>query len=197
MSCSTEITSGLTKKCKPLNRKIQSRLLLMNRDDLNVVTYDGTYTENLISAITKQTGKQAWLFEGNYNSTKGQDNGERNANGEFLSTHIIDFVAYNVNPLALKVLKELKNGKVFAFVEAGSQFWAVGGIQERIGLELQTSAMATDEEDSGGAYRLTLQATRLGEFWTEIGVYTGTAPDISQNYAASKAIFDGLLTPQA
>lgn len=187
------MTAGIGAACLPLIGGVNDKLILINYDDLLSVTVDSDFTaSNVFSSMTLKSGKQGYLFEGKGNrSIAFRQNPIVDTYGSVSGwTHEIDFVGFADSPEANDVLERLAQSKTIAVLESNKKFWVLG-----YDSGFFASSIATDSAnaDTKGGGAVTLIAKSEPRLKYELGVYTGTVPDLVYDYTASKALFEGLL----
>lgn len=191
------IDRGIQYACTPLTGGTDDNLILVNYEDLlaNPYTYETNVPTQLgiaqkyINAIARVPGTRGYLFKGRNNSI----NAVKEATNEGLNpvfTQRLNFLAFEENGQVEALIEQLAGGKVVAFYESNREFHVLGA---KYGLRFQTGTSDTNDAETLGGFRISLQSVKEGEFGKRIGVWTGTSPNQVYDYAASKAIFLGLL----
>jgi hypothetical protein len=187
------ISVGAAYNCaNPIVPGTTARLLLGNLGDISAVTYNGTLT-TLIEGITMKSTKRCWVFEGIRQSLAPSYELVPGAVSVGYM-HMVNFLAFDITQAAKDNYEKMSLGKMFAIVENknaignGNSVFEVYGLN--VGLEANSIVRNVNDQESGGAFNISLQ-TPDGE---------GKEPKMPQswwltNYATTKALVDGLLTP--
>ena len=194
MSCTLAISNGIARRCSPLPGGAGDKLILLNFNDIlgytvetNAPTSAG---DKYIDAITRAVATKGYLFEGQNNSINPVKTGER---GTYWleKTTTINFIAFDDTGIVEKTVEDLGNSLVVAAYESNGEYHIVG---LEGGMLLQTATSDTNDADARGGFSLVLTATKESEYSKRIGVWTGTSPNQVYDKAASKVVFEGLLT---
>lgn len=187
------ITVGAGYDCDaPIVPGVNQRLLLGNSDDIESVSFNVTNT-TIIEDITMKSTKQCFAFQGVRQSLRPQYE---------LSTgtvsvgyiHTVNFLIFEITQAQKDNIEAMALGKLFAVVENknsvgnGNSVFEVYGLN--VGLEASTAIRIAADQESGGAFSLTL-VTPDAE---------GKEPKMPQSwwvtdYATTAALVEALLTP--
>ena len=194
MSACGGITIGSSYDCaNPIAAGVNQRLLLINLDDIDAVTYDVTLT-TLISDITLGAGrKAAFAFEGVRQSLNPQT-AFVPQNVSVGYDHQIDFLVFDITQEQKDNLEKMALGKLVAIVENknavgnGNSVFEVFGLN--VGLEVQSNVRINADLESAGAFQVSLKTSDN----------EGKEPKLPQSwfdtdYDTTKAKVDALLTP--
>lgn len=196
MACRSVLNGGIGIDCDGLIGGVADRLILINYDDKGSETVDTDFPDgNVFSAFSlKSGGKVGYLFEGKGNaSIVIRQNPIVNSYGQVDGyTHEVDFVAFKDDPIALAQLERIARAKMMAIAESNGLFWILGF---NSGLFASSIATDTSNADARGAGTVSLISKTEPRLKRNLGVWTGTYPAMVHDYNASKALFDGLLTP--
>lgn len=194
MSCTLAISKGIARRCSPLPGGAGDKLILLNFNDVlgytvetNAPTEAG---DKYLDAITRAVATKGYLFEGINNSINPVKTGERGTYW-FDYTTTINFIAFDDTGIVEKTVEDLAKSLVVAAYESNGEYHIIG---LNGGLLLTTGTSDTNDADTRGGFSLVLTGTKEGEYGKRIGVWTGTAPNQVYDKAASKVVFDGLLT---
>jgi hypothetical protein len=187
------ITSGADYDCDaPVVPGVNQRLLLGNLDDIESITFNIT-TPSLIEGITMKSTKAMFPFQGvrqsltpSYEMVPGTVSVGYN--------HIVPFLAFDISQEAKDNYEKMALGKLFAILENknavgnGNSIFEVYGIN--VGLEANAMTRAASDQESGGAFNITLQTPEN----------EGKEPKLPQSffltdYATTLALVDALLIP--
>jgi hypothetical protein len=196
MTCIRKINSGIEVNCSPLPGGVNDRLILLNKEDIVSYTLDPNMPLNVpgykyVTAVARATGTKGYLFEGINNSIVVRKIAERGTFRIAYRTEI-DFVAFDDNGTVEVTLELLNKSNLVAAYESNREFHIIGLTG---GLFVQTNSGDTSDADTAGGHRITLIANKEGEYGKRLGIFTGTAPNFVYDYNATKALFEGLLTP--
>ena len=164
MSCAG-IFSGATVSCSdPLAVGIEQRLFLANLEDIALFTFDGTNT-NMVTAITMESGKKFFEFEGLKQSISTQS--------EYLPRpysvgykHQCDFSVFDVSAEQRRNLEAMAFQPQVAIAygpndsSLGNGAFEILGINA--GLEIITNIRIPADNETGGAYRIQLATPDAG-----------------------------------
>ena len=164
MSCSGIFSGSLVSCSDPLAVGIEQRLFLANLEDVASFTFDST-DSNMVTAITMETGKTFFEFEGLKQSISCQS--------EFLpkpfSTayrHQIDFSCFDVSASQRRNLEAMVFQPQVAITfgpndsSLGNGAFEIHGINA--GLEVVTNIRIPADNETGGAYRIQLATPDAG-----------------------------------
>jgi len=193
MSCSG-IFQGQTFDCDdPLLVGVNQRLLVANKADIASVTFAAAANgERIISAITMDSGKYFWAFNGvneslapNYELVRGNvSNGFR---------HVIDFSVLEVDSAAKSNIQRMAWTRSCAIVyqeestSLGDGAFALYGWD--VGLDLLTATRAPGDVDTGGAHVLQLATPEAGSNENSMPISIW-----STDYDTTLGIVNGLLS---
>ncbi len=176
---------------KPMSAGVKDAYLyLFNYADLASVTEDGS-NPNLLTDITLAASKKMYRFEGKNNSIEPRSALNKQRFAEVWD-HEIVFKVFDNTAGIKQDLDFMKSTKVIAIVEnnfAGSDggtSFEVYGL--KAGLELTVSERIVNDQETQGAYNLTLAS---GEFAKEPYL---PATLFDTDYATTKAIITAYLT---
>lgn len=189
MSCPL-LAGGNTFDCTDrLKGGVNQRLLLGNISEIASVTQ----ADNVISALTMQTGARLWAFDGLRDSLQPRTVFVPGTN-QLGYDHQIDFLAYGVSAADRLQLDKLAFGDIFGIVENGDNsslgdaFFEVFGFE--MGLETITDERVNASAETNGAYAIQLKTPdRGGKEDGKSLVFFDT------DYATTKALVDALLIP--
>lgn len=187
-----KISKGIGVTClTTLVAGTKDRLILMSLEDFITATYNVNFTENnVLSSIIRKAGTKAYEFYGINNSNVGRSSFARSDYfGSY--THEVDFIAFDLSPDTLAELQRMNKDRLIAFLEDNNGWIRVYGLSA--GLITTNNGADTADEPVGGGYRITLQSTKEKGYPPFLAVYTGSAPNLVYDLAASKALADGLL----
>ena len=164
MSCSGIFSGSLVSCSDPLAVGIEQRLFLANLEDVASFTFDST-DSNMVTAITMETGKTFFEFEGLKQSISCQS--------EFVpkpfSTayrHQIDFSCFDVSASQRRNLEAMVFQPQVAITfgpndsSLGNGAFEIHGINA--GLEVVTNIRIPADNETGGAYRVQLATPDAG-----------------------------------
>jgi hypothetical protein len=176
---------------KPMSAGVKDAYLyLFNYSDLESVTEDGS-NPNLLTDITLVSGKKIYRYEGKNNSIEPRSALNKQRYAEVWDHEVIFKIFDNTADIK-EQLDFLKSTKVIAIVEnnyAGTDSatsFEIYGL--RAGLELTVSERIVNDQETQGAYNLTLAS---GEFAKE-PYLPATLWDT--DYATTKAILAAYFT---
>lgn len=184
-----EISASISYDCQnPLQGGNNPSLYLFNYDDVVGVVADGT-TDNLITDITRATGKAAYKFEGYRNSLTPSQESLLPDTGQMLFKHQVNFFVFSISQIVKNQIQQLALGRFIAIVEnngKNADSFEVYGLGN--GMEL-TAQELRNSNANNGAYNLIL-ATADGEFEPKLPLTL-----FDTDYATTKAKITGYLTP--
>lgn len=190
MSLCGGITAGIANSCTvKLIGGVEDTLILINKSDIAGYTRNATDPQ-IIEAISKATGKMGYLFEGKKSSIDAQVDLVTARFSEGFAHQII-FRAFGNSAAIKKQIALLAQSNVVAIVEnrfkgtAGDGAFEIFGLEQ--GLVLTAATSNKSDAETQGAWVLTLR--------TQDGSIEGYPPASMYvtSYAASKAVFEGLL----
>ena len=178
----------------PLSVGTIQRVLIANREDVSVITYDPTVgMENVITAITMKSTKQFFEFFGVNESIKTQQELIRRSvsNGYKMT---LDFSVFEVDNVTLQNLQAMAYKPQIAIVygvddsSLGNGAFQVLGVD--VGLDLLTNIRINGDVETGGAHVLQLATPDSG------GDEKTLAPVFwSTDYQTTLLAVDALLVP--
>lgn len=199
MSCIKKIIRGIDVSCKPLQGGVNDKLILVNYEDIIAYTYSTLMpvgdiaSQKYITAISRTTGTQGYLFEGLAGSSiivrKNMERGTYFPN----YTTEIEFVAFRDSGTTENTLEHLNKSKLVAFYESNGEYHAIGVFG---GMFVVSNNGDTSDGDTKGGHRIILRANNEGEYGKRLGIFTPDLPNPPlYDSVATKALFDSLLTP--
>lgn len=185
------ISLGAAYDCDdPISPGVSQRLILLNRYEIDVITYDVTVT-SLITALTLLATKTGFAFEGIRQSLNPQYQFvPQNVSVGY--DHQVDFLVFDISQEQKDNLENMALNKIAAIVEnknvpgnANSVFEVYG---LGVGMEMQTNVRIPADPETNGAFSISLM-TSPNE---------GKEPKMPQSwfatdYTTTKALVDGLL----
>ena len=196
MASCGNLTIGATYDCDdPLQPGVNPRLILMNLDDILLVTYD-VGNDRLITDISIKTGVlAAYAFDGFRQSL--------NPSVEFVPQtlsigyrHTVEFQVFDISSTQKLNLEKMALGKIVAVVENKNSPGNVDSVFEVFGLgtgmEVQTMTRINRDLETAGSWSIVLstpdnegQEATLPISWFDT------------DYATTLALVDALLVPTA
>lgn len=187
------ITVGADYDCEsPVVSGVNQRLLLGNLDDILAVTYNTT-NPSIIEGIAMKSTKAMFAFQGirqsltpSYELVPGTVSVGYN--------HIVNFLGFEISQAAKDNFEKMAFGKLFGIVENRNAPGNADSIFETyglgVGLEANAMTRAASDQESGGAFAITLQTPEA----------EGKEPKMPQSffktdYATTLALVDALLVP--
>jgi hypothetical protein len=140
----------------------ESRLVLVLRKDLLLVTEGSGTTQDLITAITLGTNKTGFVMEGFKQSLKPKYRAVKTPSGQTMYVHELEYMVYSYSQLTKNNLTAKGNGRYVAIYEnakTDSNAFEMMGLN--VGLEVLELERAPQE--NGGAFRIKL-STPENEF---------------------------------
>ncbi|MFV2016890.1 MAG: hypothetical protein ACC656_15775, partial [Candidatus Heimdallarchaeota archaeon] len=191
MNLCGEITAGFTPNCDfPLLPGVSDRLILMNKHDIDVITYD-TINTQIIKNITLLSGKSAYVFQG---QNRSNEPASRLVKGRYSNTfdHEVIFKVFGDGPSIKTQLNKFPNANLVAVIEnnyrgsAGEAAFSVYGISG--GLETQELENIKSDSDNDGSYHLLIRSSEFGR--------EPLLPNslFDTDYATTKAVVETLIT---
>jgi len=187
------ITMGADYDCdNPLTPGVNQRLILIDRDNIEDVTYDIT-TTTLITDLVLKTGSQGYSFQG----IRQALNPQYQFVPQTVSVgydHQVDFLVFDISQEQKDNLEIMGLGNLVAIVENKNTIGNDNSVFEvyglKVGLELQTNVRIPADTETGGAFSLSLM-TSPNE---------GKEPKMPQSwwvtdYATTKVLVDATLSP--
>ena len=184
------ISKGIGIVCdKILVPGTKDRLILIRYEEIVSTTPDAA-NKKIISSITRKSTSKAYAFDGQNNSNIARAKFSRSKYYPAYA-HEVDFVAFDLSPDALLTLESLNLDRVVAVYEDNNKFFRICGLNA--GLRTSANDSDTENADTGGGHVIQLSSAQEKGYPEYLAVYTGTAPNQVYDYAASKALFEGLL----
>lgn len=164
MSLCAGITASITLDCNtPPVAGVADVMYLINRDDIDTVTFDTTSTSSnkLITAITLETGKYIYKVEGRNNSHEPLISLRK---GRYFDTyeHQVSFKIFSNNPAVKSEIESMvQRGNLIAIVE--NNYRGVGELAAfelfgyGCGLEVTEGSRNVNDADTQGSYSLVLK----------------------------------------
>lgn len=156
MAFCDQITIGAIYDCQnPPQGGARPRVLLVNRDDLGVVTPNSI---DIITAIALNAGAAAYIFEGYRGSVGYSEEMVQPSSGQALFRHKVVMSIFDFSQVQKTNIQRLCNGRVLAFIErtqkSGNSFILAG-----LGSGLVVApGVLSDTKTDGGIYKITLQS---------------------------------------
>lgn len=151
-----QITIGSGYDCQnPLQGGAKAKLILINLDDFGTVT---TNASDIITAITLQANKAAYLFEGFKNSLVKSEEMVTPDSKQSVFRHKIDFTIYDISQAQKNNLQRMALGRFIAITEntqKGANTFEVCGLNS--GLIMAPGALRASNANNG-AFKVTLQS---------------------------------------
>ena len=161
MSCGA-IAAGATFSCDtPIQPGINPRIFLMNKDDIESVTYNATKTY-IIEDITMKTDKYAYEFEGYRQSVDAQV--------EFVPQtlsvgydHIVNFQVFDISAEQKSNLEKMALSKLVAIIENVNAVGNANSVFEvyglGAGLEVATLTRLARDLETAGSFSVGLKTS--------------------------------------
>jgi len=190
MNLCGEITAGFTPNCDfPLLPGVSDRLVLMNKDDIDIITYE-IANPQVITNITLKAGKSAYVWQG---QNRSNEPASRMVKGRYSNNfdHEVIFKVFGDGPTVKIQLNKFPNANLVAIVEnnyrgsAGEAAFAVYGISG--GLETQELENVKSDSDNDGSYHVMLRSSEFGREPLLPNSWFDT------DYATTKALVDGIV----
>lgn len=206
MSTCLGITQSILIDCNnPPVAGTVDRLVLINKDDIQTITYDNAYdpdqTSNpttVVRNIALNSGAMAYVVEGRNNSIEAQATIKK---GRYFDTfeHQVMFKIFSNSAYIKKQIEAmLQKGNLVAVVENnfrganGDAAFEVYGLTS--GLEVTEGTRNVTDQDTQGGYALTLKTSeQQGEPKLPVSLVATVQQVGDDPYAATKTLVDGLL----
>lgn len=185
MACGDLIKSSVVDCENPIQGGVgdNSRLILINKKDIDSYTLDGT---GRITAITLKSGKSGWSFDGVKQSLKPKYEKVDSPTGQPLYRHTAEFFYFGYSAVDKNNLQQMANGRYVAiFSNAKSDENAYEALGLDIGVEIKEMVRASQE--NGGAIRVVLASPSDNELEAKMPATISTA------YATAKTLVENLL----
>jgi len=180
--------------CEALSVGTTQRVLIANREDVELITYSVTPgEENVVTGITMKSTKSFFEFGGVNESISMQQELVRRtvSNGYKLTLNLIVFATDNATRLNLQAMAYKPQIAIVYGVDdssLGNGAFNVMGVD--VGLDLLTNVNAPADVESGGGYQVGLGTPDTG------GDEKNFAPVFwDTDYQTTLATVDALLTP--
>ena len=190
MSCSG-IFEGSSINCSdPLAVGIEQRLFLANLEDVASFTPDGTET-NMVTAITMESGKKFFEFEGVKQSISTQSEYTPKPYSVGYK-HTVDFSVFNVTASQRRNLEAMAFQPQVAIAygpndsSLGNGAFEILGINA--GLEIVTNIRIPADNETGGAYRIQLATPDAGGIESQLPSVFFVSPDYATTLTALLAL---------
>jgi len=190
MSCAG-IFEGATVSCAdPLAVGIEQRLFLANLEDVASFTFDGTET-NMVTAITMESGKKFFEFEGLKQSISTQSEYTPKPYSVGYK-HTVDFSVFNVTASQRRNLEAMAFQPQVAIAygpndsSLGNGAFEILGINA--GLEIVTNIRIPADNETGGAYRIQLATPDAGGIESQLPSVFFVSPDYATTLTALLAL---------
>jgi len=187
------ITIGSDYDClNPLTPGVDNTLILMNHEDIDIITYDITDTTT-IADIGLKTGKAAFEFDGIRQSLNPQYFFVP-ASVSVGYDHQIDFLTFDISQAQKDNLESMGLAKLVAIVQNrnavgnGNTFFEAYGLG--VGMEMITNVRIPSDLETAGAFSISLKTSDN----------EGKEPKLPQTWFATdfnttEALVQALLTP--
>ena len=160
-----ELSKGFFPNCDfPLIAGVNDRLILMNKDDIDTISYDVT-NRQVITDIILKTGKSAYVFQG---QNRSNEPATRLVKGRYSSSwdHECIFKIFGDGIEVKTIVNSFPEANIVVVVEnnyrgaigdAAFTVYGIGG-----GLETQEAEQVKADADTDGAYHLVLRSSEFG-----------------------------------
>lgn len=197
MSACLGITANILLNCdNPPVTGVSDTLYLINRDDIDSITFDTLQTtgsNKLVTSINMLTNKYAYKIEGRNNSHEPSSTLRK---GRYFDSyeHQVSFKIFDNSPeIKSQIESMVQRGNLVAIVE--NNYRGQGSVAAfemygyQSGLEVAETSRNANEADTQGGYALTLKTPeQQGEGHLPYSI-------LSTDYASTKQLLEGLLTP--
>lgn len=160
MSCGT-ITANVLRDCDNVPYSgVESRFVLLNRADIDTITYDVS-NKHIVSNLTLAVSKTGFAYDGIKTSTRPSfEMIQRPYDNVF--RHILTFLIFDNDGAIKQEIFNMTKGDIVAIVEnkhkgdAGEAAYEIYGLSQ--GLQASATTRDPNNQDTGGAYEITLQS---------------------------------------
>ena len=193
MSCGDIAADVLIDCDNPIKAGTENRMIVLNRADWN----DGAITfssgnDQVVEAITLLSGVEGFVYEGKRNSIEPKSELVKTKYSEDYK-HTVSNKVFDLTILTKKELMAMAKGSYVVIVEnkykgaTGEAAYEIYGVDA--GLELSQNIREINNIETGGAFDIILSSNDedLEKFMPKVLFIT--------DYAATKAVFESLLTP--
>lgn len=142
----------------------------------------------IFNGVKMKFTKRFFKIEGRNNSINGLNSFDGTGMlGKY--THGLNFTAYSDKPEIAAALRELNSGKAVAVIQTKNQEFKIAGRES--GLITQEANQDISLADNGGTYNIVMQGV-AGQYMEYLKVYTGTLPNVAEDFPLSASAFDSL-----